>query len=394
MTPRGFSFAGVHAGIKQDPSAEDISLIVSDLDCTGVGVYTQNRVVAAPVTLDRQRTPSEEIRAIVINSGNANACTGRRGMENAVEMSGLVASSSNVRPEQVLVLSTGIIGTQLPMDRIAAGIATATGQLAADDNALVRCARGMMTTDTRHKLVQSELALDGKAIGLVGIAKGAAMIGPKMATMLAVIVTDAALTSEDAQRILREAVDDSFNCISVEGHMSTNDTVLLLANGAACDGPLRGEELSGLRDAVQEACIHLAREIPNDGEGATHLIEIEVQGCRNRDEAHRIARTVADSPLVKTAVAGADPNWGRIISAAGYAGTEFDPTEIQLVLNGTELYRDGTPLDFDAEQVAQSIRANRDTHIQLQLQRGTSSVRFWTCDLTSEYVRLNADYHT
>lgn len=394
MTPRGFSFAGVHAGIKQDPSAEDISLIVSDFDCTGVGVYTQNRVVAAPVTLDQQRTPSSQIRAIVINSGNANACTGDKGMEDAIEMGRLVADLSGVQPEQILVLSTGIIGEHLPMDLVATGIESAAGQLAANGEALVRCARGMMTTDTRHKLLSTELPLAGKTIRILGIAKGAAMIGPKMATMLAVILTDAKLAPEDAQRILSSAVDDSFNCISVEGHMSTNDTVLMLANGAASEAPVSGADLTSLGRAVTDACVQLAREIPNDGEGATHLIEVEVQGCRDRDEAHRIARTVADSPLVKTAVAGADPNWGRIISAAGYAGIDFDPAEIELAVNGIELYRDGTPLQFDAEQVAQSIRANRDTQIRLRLRRGTTSIRFWTCDLTTEYVRLNADYHT
>jgi glutamate N-acetyltransferase/amino-acid N-acetyltransferase len=315
-------------------------------------------------------------------------------MEDAIEMGRLLADLSGVQPEQILVLSTGIIGEHLPMDRVAMGIESAAGQLAANDEALVHCARGMMTTDTRHKLVRSELQLGGKTIRIVGIAKGAAMIGPKMATMLAVILTDAKLAPEDAQRILSSAVDDSFNCISVEGHMSTNDTVLMLANGAASEAPLSGADLTALGRAVSEACIQLAREIPNDGEGATHLIEVEVQGCRDREEAHRIARTVADSPLVKTAVAGADPNWGRIISAAGYAGIDFDPREIELAVNGFELYRDGTPLLFDAEQVAQSIRANRDTQIRLQLRRGTTSIRFWTCDLTTEYVRLNADYHT
>ncbi len=394
MTPRGFSFAGLHAGIKQDASAEDVSLIVSDYDCTGVGVYTQNRVVAAPVTLDRQRTPSRDIRAIVINSGNANACTGEKGMQDATEMARLVADCKSVGAEQVLVLSTGTIGEHLPMDRIKAGIEAAAGQLAASDEALVRCARGMMTTDTRHKIVGSELQLAGETITVVGLAKGAAMIGPRMATMLAVILTDGALRTEDAQAMIRAAVNDSFNCISVEGHMSTNDTVLLLANGAASDDPLAGEDQEKMRQAVTDVCVQLAREIPNDGEGATHLIEVEVHGCRDREEAHRIAQTVADSALVKTAIAGADPNWGRIISAAGYAGIDFDPNAIELAVNGTDLYRDGTPLAFDAEQVAQSIRANRDTHIRLQLRRGTATVRFWTCDLTTEYVRLNADYHT
>ena len=220
------------------------------------------------------------------------------------------------------------------------------------------------------------------------------MIGPNMATMLAAILTDAPLTPQSAQAALRAAADDSFNCISVEGHTSTSDTVLLLANGMAGGKPLAGDDLAAFCLALNEVSVELARAIPADGEGATHLISIEVTGCANRDAAVVIARTVANSALVKTAIAGADPNWGRVVSAAGYAGVPFDPAGVSLKINGFLLYQGGTPVRFDPKAVSESIRDNRDTLVQLELSEGQASIRFWTSDLTAEYVRLNADYHT
>ena len=220
------------------------------------------------------------------------------------------------------------------------------------------------------------------------------MIGPNMATMLAVILTDAALDAATAQEILRGVVDETFNCISVDGHMSTNDTVLLLANGAAGGLPLAGADLKTFRDALSETCGELARAIPSDGEGATHLITLDVTGCATTQAARQIARTVADSPLVKTAIAGGDPNWGRIVSAAGYSGIEFNPGAVDLEINGFLLYERGAPAAFDTAQVSASIRENRETHVVLRLAEGNASVRFWTTDLTAEYVRLNTDYFT
>jgi glutamate N-acetyltransferase/amino-acid N-acetyltransferase len=258
----------------------------------------------------------------------------------------------------------------------------------------------MMTTDTTHKLAGRTVSVGGKEVRIAGMAKGAAMIGPNMATMLGLVMTDAALAPDVAQEALKEAVDESFNCISVEGHMSTSDTVLLVANGQAGTEPLAGDDLAVFRKALGEVCIELARSIPADGEGATHLISIEIAGCADRRGALQIAKTVADSALVKTAVAGADPNWGRIVSAAGYAGVPFDPTKVNLHLNGFLLYRDGAPVKFDAGAVSESIRSQRDTSIRLELGEGDAAllgvtqVRFWTTDLTAEYVRLNADCHT
>ncbi len=389
--PLGFSMSGVHAGIKQDKTREDISLIKSESTCTAAGVYTQNKVVAAPVILDRQRTPAADIRGIVINSGNANACTGEQGEQDAEEMARLAAAEFGANPEQVLVLSTGIIGEPMPMPTIAAGIKTVASQLGTDEAQVVAAARGLMTTDTSHKIAVREIPLTTGEGRVMGFAKGAAMIGPNMATMLGVILTDVALSPDEAQQLLCDAVNDSFNCISVEGHMSTNDTVLLLSSNQ--HQPTDSERAT-LHEAIHDACIELARAIPNDGEGATHLIQVDVSGCRTRDEAHQIARTIADSALVKTAVTGADPNWGRIVSAAGYAKVDFDPSEVCLKLNGTMLYEAGNPVAFDAESVSASIRENRNTHIDFRLQQGDAAVTFWTCDLTTEYVHLNADYHT
>ena len=392
--PQGYRLAGIHAGIKQNAEARDMALIVSDRDATAAGVYTQNLVFAAPVALDRSRTPCSEIRAVVVNSGNANACTGQRGDSDAAAMSELAARVCGARAEQALVLSTGVIGQFLPMDKIEAGIQAASQALGDSEDSLVSAAQGMMTTDTRHKLAGRTLSLSTGAVQITGLAKGAAMIGPRMATMLGVILTDAALEPQVAQQALFAAVDDSFNCISVEGHMSTNDTVLLLANGAAGGPALSGQDLEAFRAALAEVCMDLAQQIPADGEGAKHLITIDVEGCASRQAAHAIAKTVGESALVKTAIAGADPNWGRIVSAAGYANVPFDPRKVNLRLNGFLLYEQGAPVAFDESAVSNAIHEHRDTSVVLSFGEGSANVRFWTTDLTAEYVRLNADYRT
>ncbi len=392
--PTGFSGTALYCGVKEDTSKLDLSLIVSDRPAVGVGVYTQNLVKAAPVLLDKERTPSESIRGVIINSGVANACTGEQGMQDAESMTALTAEAIDSEAEQVLVLSTGVIGEHLPMDKISSGIAKAATQLAGDDHSLQLAAQGMMTTDTVHKIRSRKVNISGREITVTGLAKGAAMIGPNMATMLGIVMTDAPLLSADAQEALSEAVVESFNCISVDGHTSTNDTVLLLANGAAGGEPLADKDLAAFRATLVEVCEDLAISIPTDGEGATHLITVEVHGCATKDEAIRIAKTIADSPLVKTAVAGADPNWGRIVSAAGYAGVPFDPEKVALLINGLQVYENGTPVDFDEATVSDSIKNNRDTLLVLLLGEGKYSARFWTTDLTAEYVRLNADYRT
>lgn len=393
--PKGYTTGGVYSGVKEDTSKLDLSLLVSDRPAVAVGVYTQNLVKAAPVLLDRERTPGDSLRAIVTNSGVANACTGEQGMADARRMAELVAESlEGVAAEQVLVMSTGVIGHHLPMDKITAGIPAVAADLGADAAAVERSARAIMTTDTVPKVRSRTIEIGGREVTLTGVAKGAAMIGPNMATMLATVLTDAPISPADAQAALADAVDESFHCISVDGHTSTNDTVLLMANGAAGGEPLAGKELAHFRATLVEVCEDLAVAIPADGEGADHLITVEVHGCATQADARRIGKTVADSLLVKTAVAGADPNWGRIVSAAGYAGVPFDPDEVALLINGILVYEKGAPVDFDEAAASDSIRSNRDTLLLLLLGEGAAMARFWTTDLTTEYVRLNADYRT
>jgi glutamate N-acetyltransferase/amino-acid N-acetyltransferase len=392
--PRGFRLGGVHAGLKRNASREDVSLLVSDQPATAAGVYTTNLVFAAPVAYDRGLTPGRGFRGVAINSGNANACTGARGLADARSMAAAAANRIGATADQVLVLSTGIIGEFLPLEKIVAGIDTVAGRLGTDEKSIIAAGRGMMTTDTRPKFAGESVAVDGSAVTVFGMAKGAAMIGPRLATMLGVVLTDAAVDPADAQAVLREAAECSFNCVSVDGHMSTNDTVLLLANAAAGGRPLRGAGLEAFGRAVTAVCGSLAREIADDGEGATHVLRIEVRGCASRDDARQIARTVADSPLVKTAVCGADPNWGRIVSAAGYSGVRFDPDRLRLHVNGTLLFERGAPVAFDADAVSASIKAVRETLIELDLEEGAAAIRFYSSDLTAEYVHLNADYHT
>lgn len=394
VIPREFVFAAVHCGIKRDPAKRDLGLVVSRRPATAVGVYTQNRIFSAPVGWDRAHTPSDRVRAVVVNSGNANACTGEQGYRDAAEMARLTGEFIGATADEVLVLSTGIIGEFLPMDRISQGIRLAASQLSSDPQAFLAVAEALLTTDKYRKVAGSELQGSGQVVRLAGMAKGAGMISPRMATMLAVILTDAAVDPEAADRLLREAVNQSFNCISVDGHMSTNDTVLFLANGSS--GVAVGGELSRefFAEKLTEVCQSLARAIVSDGEGASHLVTIDVSGCKTREDALQVARTVANSPLVKTAITGADPNWGRIVSAVGYSGVPFDPQKLTLDVNGFLLYQHGRPIPFDPEAVSRSIRQSPEVFVHIRLEEGTASARFWTCDLTTEYVRINADYHT
>ncbi len=392
--PQGFQLSGVHTGVKSNPAKEDLTLVVCDGPTTAAGVYTQNLVFAPSVKLNRQRTPANNIRAVVVNSGNANACTGEQGWKDNLKMAQLAEQAAGGEEGSGLVMSTGIIGEHLPMAKISAGIDAAKESLGTDDAALLAASRGILTTDKSHKLVGTSLELSGRTIQIAGFTKGAGMIGPRMATMLGLLLTDAPLTAEDAQEVLTTVIDDTFNCISVEGHMSTSDTVLLLASGASGGEPLSGDDLKAFTTTLRTMCTELAQMIPADGEGATHLIEIEVQGCQDRQDAHQIAETIANSALVKTAVTGGDPNWGRIVSAAGYAGVNFDASKLDLYVCGTLLYKQGTPVAFDAAEVSGKMKTSDKVDIVLRLAEGDASTRFWTSDLTVEYVQFNSEYHT
>lgn len=392
--PLGFLASGLHCGIKKDPSVFDLSLFVSERPATAAGVFTTNLVHGAPVKVSRNRVQKGIARGVVVNSGNSNACTGDQGISDAEWMTKQVADGLGCSADDILVCSTGVIGRFLPVDKLATGIPLVVKALANDDLSFHNAARGMMTTDTFPKQATQTLTIDGKQVRISGVAKGAAMIAPNMATMLSVILTDVALSMQTADTILRHAVDRSFNCISVEGHMSTSDTVILLANGASGVEITSLADLTALKISVECVASDLAQMIIRDAEGADHEIQIDVRGLDTRDDAVRIAKAVANSPLVKTAITGADPNWGRIVSAIGYSGIVLDESDITLRINGDLLYRSGSPVPFDAAKVSAGIRTNRRVLIEIDLPLGKESARFWTCDLTAEYVRLNADYTT
>jgi glutamate N-acetyltransferase/amino-acid N-acetyltransferase len=396
--PVGFRFAGVSAGIKTKPNTKDVVLIVSDGPCVAAGVYTTNQIVAAPVVLSRSRTPSSSFRGIVVNSGNANACTGEQGFRDAVRMTELAASEvkgSNVSSDQFLVMSTGVIGRFLPMEKVEKGIKLAAAELQASEQGFLNACDGILTTDIGRKVAERSFSLKGRETHIVGMCKGAGMIGPKMATMLAIVITDAPLSESQAQRILQSAANKSFNCISVEGHMSTNDSLVLLAAQPSSDLPaLDAQAEEAFVSHLTSLAIELAKKIPDDGEGATHLVEISISGANDDHDADAIARSIALSNLVKTAITGGDPNWGRIVSAAGYAGVPIRPEYTCLSINDLPLFKNGEPLPFDAAVVSQSIKGQKLTRIQLQVGMGPGSAMHWTTDLNTEYVRFNSEYTT
>jgi glutamate N-acetyltransferase / amino-acid N-acetyltransferase len=385
---RGYRYAGIVSGLRTEPDRRDLAVIISDRPAAAAGVFTQNRVCAAPVQVSRARLPRADARAIVVCSGNANACTGEQGLSDARRMAELAAIELGCSAEQVLVASTGVIGRPLPMPILEAGIPKATHDAVHGREAMSNAAHAILTTDTGIKIATRAFP----DFTVTGFAKGAAMIGPNMATMLGFILTDAAIGENDLHHTLKIATDRSFNCISVEGHTSTNDTVFLLANG---DGSkLTGHELATFQDAVTSVCVELARKIAIDAEGAEHLITIEVEGCRTDAEAKQVAKTIAESALVKSAVFGADPNWGRVVSAAGYSGVNFEEKDLSFWMGDMLLYRSGSPLPFDASAASAYLKHNREVHFKLRFTLGPGRCSFHTCDLTPEYVRLNADYTT
>lgn len=388
--PEGFRFAGVTCGIK--PSGKpDVALVCADRPVVAAGVYTQNQVVAAPVLLCRQRTPSSTIRAVIANSGNANACTGEQGMNDATEMCQRVAERVGCEPSDVLVMSTGMIGQTLPMDKIRAGIDDVVNRLSADQQGFAAASEAILTTDQSAK-VRQHLVPTGTPIRLAAMAKGAGMIAPNMATMLSVICTDASLTVEDAQRLISHAAKVGFNRASVDGHTSTNDTLILMASGQG--DPLSGQDLERFSESLDQIAIELAKELVADGEGAGHVMAIEVSGATDENAAEIIARTVAASPLVKTAITGGDPNWGRIVSAAGYAEAFVRPEETSLTICGTTIYENGDPQPFDAATLSRTMKASAEVSIELKVGSGPGKATFWSSDLSVEYVRFNSEYST
>ncbi len=391
--PQGFSAAGVYCGIKSDPSKLDLALFASDRDCVAAGVFTQNQVCGAPVKVSRERVPSTTARAVVINSGIANAATGQRGIEDAKWMTAEIAARLACEPDAILVCSTGVIGNFLSRDALGSGFDAVVNGLQPTPVGYLAGATGMMTTDTVAKQCVRDVETANGPVRISGACKGAAMIAPNMATMLAVVMTDAELSEIAASVFLREAVDLSFNSVSVEGHTSTSDTVILLANGAAGTGPLNAADADKVYCAIEEVCIELAQAIIRDAEGAAHFVTINARGFETNADAREICKTVANDALVKTAVTGNDPNWGRIISACGRTSVKLTEENLSLKINGTTIYRSGAPAEHDSDVVSAAM-ATGEVVFEIESNLGSESARFWTSDLTQEYVRLNSEYTT
>jgi len=387
--PRGFRSAGVYCGIKK-PGLLDLALIVSEQEASVAGVFTTNRACAAPVRWSKQVVAGGVARAIIANSGNANCLTGEQGERDAQHMAELVARRLGCPPTQVVVASTGVIGVPLPMNAVETGIALAFERLSDGDDRTT--ADAILTTDSASKRVSLPVDTPVGAVRLGAIAKGAGMIAPKMATMLAFITTDAAIDSADLQACLTRVVDATFNCITVDGDTSTNDMVIALANGAS-GIRLTGDALQAFEQGLYRVCEYLAKRIVKDGEGASRIFEVRVSGAVDTDAARQIARTIAESQLVKTAIHGGDPNWGRIIAAAGRAGVPVDLNRARLSLQGTRVFENGRPAEYDERALVEAMQAD-EVMLDLHLGDGEGAARFWSSDLTAEYVKINAHYRT
>jgi glutamate N-acetyltransferase/amino-acid N-acetyltransferase len=393
-TAKGFRAAGISAGIKPTNKL-DLALIVSDTPATAAAMFTLNKVQAAPVLVSKEHLASSGgvVRAVVVNSGCANACTGDLGMTDARTMAAETATLVGCPTEQVLVASTGVIGVNLPMDKLKSGIPQAFAALSIAHGS--QAAQAIMTTDPFPKESCATVAVGGKTVTIGGMAKGSGMIGPDMvpsATMLAFVTTDAAVSQPLLHRALVEVVDNTFNAITVDGDTSTNDCVFLLASGAS--GISIDEELyPALLDGLLTVSRELAVAIVRGGEGATKLVTVHVRGARTRDDAHRVAKTIANSPLVKTAIHGADPNWGRIVAAAGRAGVMFDVGRTTVHVGGVLVFENGLPHDQNAPLAAEHLKGT-DVAIDVDLGGGGTDCTVWTCDLSAEYVRINGEYRT
>lgn len=393
----GFRAAAIACGLKSSGSL-DLALLLSEKDCCGAGMFTLNQFPAAPVILDKETLANNPngLRGIVANAGIANACTGLSGLEDARATQRVAARSLGCAPEAILVLSTGVIGVPLDMPKISSGIQAASQRLSIKNG--LEAAKAIMTTDTHPKHIAYSIPFPEGEVVIGGIAKGAGMIHPNMATMLALLTTDANIQAESLLELLQQSVDESFNRISIDGDTSTNDTVLILANGAS-GVPIQTEDrLRIFTQALKNVCRSLAQAIVRDGEGASKFVTIEVIQAGTKAEARSIAQTIATSPLVKTAFAGGDPNWGRILAAAGRAGVQLDPSRIGLWVGSEsgdelQLVADGSPLPYD-DSLAEAIFQASEFIVRLSLGMGKSALTYWTCDLTHEYISINADYRT
>ncbi len=397
QTP-GFKAAGVHVGVKtSNKEKKDVALIYSEKPCAVAGMFTTNVVKAAPVYYDMKVVESGRAQAIIANSGNANACTGEQGEKDAATMAEAAGAVLGLKANEVLVCSTGVIGHNMPMDRVLSGIKAAAANLSSDGGR--DAAEAILTTDVYRKEISKTVDLNGITVTISGMAKGSGMICPNMATMLCFITTDAAIDSKVLQMALKESVALSFNQISVDGDMSTNDTVLMLANGMAGNAAItpNNDSYQKFVAVLKDICFYLAKKIARDGEGATHLLEAQVIHAASEEDALKAAKSVVSSDLVKAAIFGKDANWGRIICAAGYSGAKFDQSKVDISLSSYSgeitVAKNGGGLEFD-EDYALKILSEENITAIIDLKAGEFSGKAWGCDLTYDYVKINADYRT
>jgi glutamate N-acetyltransferase / amino-acid N-acetyltransferase len=389
--PEGFVAAGVVCGVRNS-GRRDLGLLFSELDCTSAAVFTRNTVIGAPLLVTRKAVEGGDVRAVVANSGYANAATGQRGLEDAYEMQALAAEALGAEAGEVAVASTGVIGEHLPMARISTGIEGAAAELGRDGAGF---AEAILTTDTRAKEAAVRVEVGGKTITVGGTAKGSGMIHPNMGTMLAFLTTDAAVEKECLQEALSAATERTFNRVTVDGDTSPSDMAVLLANGAAGNEPLTADspDYPAFAEAVEEVARGLAREIARDGEGATRLVEVVVEGAEDEASAAALAKAVVGSNLVKAAAFGEDANWGRVLTAMGYSGASFDPDGVGLWFGPVKVFENGEPVPHE-EAEANAALSSGEVRITARLNEGDASVTAWGCDLTYEYVRINGSYRT
>ncbi len=392
--PKGFLWSAVKAGIKASGRA-DVALAVAPLGASAAAMFTRNRVVAAPLEVDRNhlRRSKGRVRAVLVNAGNANCATGAQGIAVAEQSCVALGRALEAAPEFILPSSTGIIGVPLPLEKLTAAVPAAVAALAGDEAALKAFAAAIMTTDTCMKLASTEFAVGKKTVRVAGACKGSGMIHPNMATMLVYIFTDLDAGPEELQPALKTAVEPTFNAISVDGDTSTNDTVLLLASGASGVQLGASGVAKKFAGALRAVCASLAEQVVRDGEGAQHLVRLDIAGAKSMEEARTIARSIANSPLVKTAWAGCDPNWGRILSSVGKSGIAVDPSRVNIFFGPQQVCRNGMAHPFE-EKTAHEYLKQREYGIRVELGRGRHSLEFLTCDLTVDYVHINADYST
>lgn len=389
---KGFTAAGVKAGIKKSGNL-DVAVIYTKTQAVVAGTFTQNKVAAAPVYVSKEVVATGTAHAIVANAGCANACTGQQGLDDAHKMAQIAADELGVNADDVIVGSTGVIGVNLPMDKLEAGIKDAVANLSADgsDNA----GRAIITTDTHSKSVTCEFELSGKTVRMGAIAKGSGMIRPNMATMLCYITTDIAIDQTLLQKAVSGCVEKSFNMISVDGDMSTNDMVIVLANGEANNAKITEEnaDYQIFFDKLMMLCTELAKQIAADGEGASKFLTINVKGAKSFADAKTVGMAIANSPLVKTAFFGEDPNWGRVICAVGYSGADMVPEKTVVKFGGITIFANGTGATYDEKALAHVMK-EKDIVIDIELNMGQEDATVWSCDLSYEYVKINGEYHT